>query len=198
MRRLGVRQTERVTGLAIEWGDVATWVSSVMTAVTLGLALYILLRDKRREEHAQVNRIFMDEFSVHKTGLNRLHVRLYNNSDQPIFQPSVLGVGPNQYAMTSEEMLEPNARKFDKAVRTLKADETAYWSSEDANLGDNPNIGILFTDARGATWAISRLAGPIKVDRAKLYYPDPDHEGVLRLRNPFDTPQRINRVRRPS
>lgn len=111
------------------WGTIPQWISGVGGSASLLLALYILLRDRRKESAAQAalvacwcvtNRTyFFDDVgdAAHKAtdrvvmispgiGLHQMDVHLHNASDRPIHRVDLLA-----RTMTRREMLT----KYSKA-----------------------------------------------------------------------------------
>ena len=73
-----------MTGL--DWGTVPAWASAILTSGSLFLGFYILLRDRRREELKEANKVVVwkeeseDQYTVH----------LLNSADRTISNATVL------------------------------------------------------------------------------------------------------------
>ncbi|OHT89199.1 hypothetical protein [Mycobacteroides saopaulense] len=71
------------------WGTVGQWVSGLISAGALLLALHILLRDRNIRQRAQADKVACWlEFSEHDDAA----VHLINTSDMPIFRPTVTAI----------------------------------------------------------------------------------------------------------
>lgn len=71
------------------WGSAGQWVSGLVSAGALLLALHILLRDRKLRQRAQADRVACWlEFSEHDAAA----VHLVNASDMPIFQSKAIAI----------------------------------------------------------------------------------------------------------
>lgn len=73
----------------VQWGNVPSWISGVLSSISIVLAFYILLRDRRKAEREQVYRlvVVVERKSVRQHNLTH-HITLINSSDQPFYNLS--------------------------------------------------------------------------------------------------------------
>lgn len=74
---------------SVEWGNVPSWISGVLSSVSILLAFYIILRDRRKVEREQVNKlvVIVERRSIKRDRLTH-HISLINSSTQPFYDVS--------------------------------------------------------------------------------------------------------------
>jgi hypothetical protein len=117
-------------------GDLATWVVGLLTAGTLLLGFYILLRDRRKEESRQAARIaaWADPDSIGRTKVgDTLDVTVYNGSDSVVTSIRVLLTHTPPY--DPQLTLPPWIRKFRNRLQS-RQDRLFAMKSLAAVAGD--------------------------------------------------------------
>src|ERR1700683_1223792 len=89
------RDRERLKGIGVEWGDVASWVGSIATSGALFLTYGLLrlsrndqreLRAEQRQNQARKVSAWCESVEAADGGtVERVRVRLQNASDEPIY-----------------------------------------------------------------------------------------------------------------
>jgi hypothetical protein len=152
----------------VQWGDVATWVGGIATAIALFLT-YLLLRLTRREQRA--NRADLDLAQARlvsawcdsvqpATGAERdlIIVTLQNSSHEPIYAAR-LAVGP-EWSTEQTECAEPDLDVKDVVPpRQDSRHEVRLRLSRapDGNYEPSPPVEILFRDASRRFWHRDRF-----------------------------------------
>jgi hypothetical protein len=164
-----------VTGIHLQWGDVADWVGSVATSLAL-LLTYLLLRATRQEQHAI--RVEQRQTQARKVsawceqlepavdrGLDRVVVRLQNASDEPIYDLRV-AVGSDWWSaeiayveLNVSYVIGPHYSE--QHVVDIRMSRTA-----DDNPEHSPPVEIIFGDASGNFWHRDRYGGLTEITAA--------------------------------
>jgi len=159
----------------VQWGDVATWVGGIATAVAL-LLTYALLRVTRREQRtAQVekreaqarlvsawtNQIQQDPGSSKYS----VTITLQNSSHEPVYGLRVaVGAewsGPDiAYVELDLDYLVPPKYSQEKEIVLQFARTTAGTAS---TAGSSLPVELLFTDAAGKHWHRDRYGSLIQI-----------------------------------
>lgn len=178
-----------MTTLTVDWGDIATWVQSLLTGGSLLLGFYILLRDRRKEERRQVERVVVDggvslpspvQGVVIEPGF---YLSIWNNSDQPIFNPVALG----PIAEDADDGVDDPMRVQDddsgEFADMVMPGDWAYWR------GTTPRDGVVFRDVRNRYWAMDWNGNIIAMPKEHLLvWGTIDGEAVGHMRNPWREP----------
>ncbi len=131
---------------SINWGTVPDWVTGLLTAATLFLAVMILLGDRRRAKRAEADAfstwpVFMGTHAVPDLPDYAVELHAYNAGDKPILYTMVMvRPGSPQHALQtmSTKPIPPQT----EVVSKIGFDNIWY---------DSPLL-IQFRDARGQTW----------------------------------------------
>jgi hypothetical protein len=79
-----------------DWGDVATWITGILTAGTLWLGFTILRSDRKKEERSQASLVYIQS-QIYKDSErpelgHQLHIGVQNDSDRAIFLVGLRGL----------------------------------------------------------------------------------------------------------
>lgn len=155
-----------ITPAVDRWGTVPQWLSAIGGTASTTFALYIILRDKKKEERKQAELITvrMDWPLIgfgQTMGMKPDRILVHNASSLPVFDLSV-----RLRALSADDALAYTV--FRSAEGDLLADQTCEidWGS------DRPHpIAIRFTDSAGVHWG--RAINSARLEpwgkRSKLY-----------------------------
>jgi hypothetical protein len=177
----------------IQWGDVSGWFSGVLTALSLLLAFYLLLQNRRRDESRQADEVtsWYEESPLGRSDETGHHVwqtnvSLRNNSSHPIskvamaarryekrrdIEPLFPRLKGNALSVAVQDIIDRPGTMTSRRVlgnHGRVAEQTTVSREMDFdNLeARNFRIEVFFNDARGKTWAINVRTGELR--RAKL------------------------------
>lgn len=184
----------------IQWGDIATWVASILTGLSLLLGFYIVLRDRRKEEEAHASQLvgWLDMFGSvvpHKTPKGErffmCRVVIHNASNMPIMVPEALFtrltprkaravVGPRAVA---EHMVGENAE------RVSESGGSSFWTNDARDLVEVLQAGehtetrlrtplpidfyevlVAFADGSGCRWYRDVRSGSLRREKYSGMY----------------------------
>ncbi|MFC7450656.1 hypothetical protein [Rhodococcus daqingensis] len=171
------------------WGTVGQWVSSLVSAASVFLALLILMLDRREKERAQASKVV---FSTKWKG-QELTANVHNHSDAVLFvavlflieesvstpshkwrQPETSMVGVEDY-LAYTFSIEADDRGLILANTSL----TKRWTiDEPRRPGYKMNAFLIFNDANGVTWKRSEYMGRLD----KMPYSGWRHQLRLRVK----------------
>lgn len=128
-----------------DWGTVPAWFSAILSGGSVLLALYIILRDRKKAERADAAKIvcWLDDKTVH----------VLNTSDRAVHSVYLMAVkekikpGPNSFAL-----LEPVLRPGVEINRSTEHPFDDPYGNSDWEKRDLAPYAIMFHDADGVTW----------------------------------------------
>jgi len=135
----------------IDWGDVPTWIASILTSVTVGLALSIIMRDRRRGERAASDSFIT--WTGYPKALSRqdgsvqyqLALHSLNAGTGPIVAAAVTGTAGNDFHQVLKpddsysQVIEPGERLTTTLI---------YYTKH----GEFKDMVLSFRDLNGKTW----------------------------------------------
>ncbi|WP_411699024.1 hypothetical protein [Conyzicola sp.] len=136
----------------IDWGNASAWFSSVLTSVSVLLAVLIIRRDKARSAlvHADAFVVWADY--IHVVGPEPkwlVDVHSYNSGDRPIIRPYIMAYArPGVRALGTLKEREPNKIAV---VIEPKATNTIQLMFPDQDPRDL-KLYVDFTDMTGYTY----------------------------------------------
>jgi hypothetical protein len=147
----------------IDWGDVATWFTGVVTAGSFWLGFTILRSDRKKEERSQASRFLIWSFIKGRLEWDGLElvVSVWNTSDQPIFLPMLIG---------NPRDVGPGISFFSNATGALETHLRPGHESE-AHVPIGPDrrppdgLVVTFTDAMGTEWVHELERGRLRKAR---------------------------------
>jgi hypothetical protein len=211
--------TRHTLGMAVNWGDVPTWVAGIGTVGTLAAALWQIrnerqrrltsdkqLRVERHLEQARLVAAYMgeeekpeEEARSPAADEGRTAFYLANNSPEPVYSVVVgmvfaQGAGPR----TLEEMIDLNQKQYSRpgpvtTVSILPGGLYRVWIAGTGwhrILGGRAGVDLAFTDRTGAHW-IRRATGQLD----ELAKPPLEYLQAWDFYGPhdFQTPERVPR-----
>ncbi|MFF4248907.1 hypothetical protein ACFYY2_31195 [Streptomyces sp. NPDC001822] len=120
---------------SIDWGTAPAWASAIGTSGSLLLGFAILLRDRRKEERQEAQKIVIHFNRDDKN----VKVHLLNTADRPILLPRVLCTGQVQVPFGQE--------------RVGPGEETTADISLYIDGNRTFPLAVLFLDGDGYRWA---------------------------------------------
>jgi hypothetical protein len=163
-------------GRSIEWGNVASWASALLTSGSLALAFLILIKDRRkaeREQAALVSAIYDHPADV---------VRVFNGSDQAIYDVFVFPHNRLFFVPAGDRYWEKVGwSEWKGNVGSLAPrSERQYAYPRDRLPGKTPTVvDVAFVDSFGRAWSRSasgRLTGGRSLDDV---VPALDRDGLV-------------------
>lgn len=150
-----------VSGL--DWGTVPAWFSAIGTSGSLLLGFFILLRDRRKEERQEAQKVVTHFHGDAEE--NAIRVHLLNTADRPVLYPEVVTTGPE------EQLFE--------SVRVDAGEEVDVLVPRYAGGVRNRPIAVRFFDADGYQWVRDLRSGDV-FRRKRLRRGDPNVRLLLR------------------
>ncbi len=124
----------------MDWGSVPDWFGGIGTTGALLLGLYVLSRDRRSAEQAQMRRLV-----INRRGRNEYFaVELLNTSDQPFYRPNLVLIKQLKSGRPVTEDPSISPRRFRRIIRD--AAEYSIYSFHDAN-----SVFVNFLESRAST-----------------------------------------------
>ncbi|MFI2765808.1 hypothetical protein ACH5A3_44730 [Streptomyces echinatus] len=121
----------------MDWGTVPAWASAVLTSGTLALGFYILLRDRKKEEREEANRVI---FWLEYPPKGHMTATVLNTAERPISNVEVLlGLAGRR----------PRRVSIQRVVRP--EEEVSVSLGPDVPLHGEPWY-FRFTDSDGRRW----------------------------------------------
>lgn len=140
----------------LDWGTVPTWVGSILTSISVFLALYILRQNQKDKKRELVNKVFARlEYRGRwgKVDRDMYSVHVYNASDQPV--PSVFLIIADKYEV-HHEMYFADDDKKNAILMPEASGEIEFATDDEMSDGNmNANKGVIFLqiiDADNGEW----------------------------------------------
>jgi hypothetical protein len=144
------------------WGDLATWVTGLFTAGSLLLGFSIIQKDRKKEEWSQASKVAVNVDTFTRVSEGKVPtvdrswnftVRMWNHSDQPIFEPRIVGF-EDGHSM-GLEFADGNRD------RVLLPGESGSYEVSDESLNHLHLLAVAFRDSRNIEWKYSPKTGRV-------------------------------------
>jgi len=143
-------------GHKIDWGSVPAWAGSILSTISVLLALFIILRDRRRDRREQAQRIAIStryQYTRAKS-LHPLKIRItiHNTSDAAIWRP-YLDIRPKNKWAKTRITRRFNSGLDGKNLRPIAPGESSSLVVYLDEYREALQIRGIFTDQKGVPWA---------------------------------------------
>jgi hypothetical protein len=137
----------------MDWNKVeavGTWFAGIATAGSLWLGFTILRSDRKREERSQADKI--DIYSQSHWGVDdvkQVDVRVWNHSDQPIFNTHLHGVLSSGDALSFRSKRALNDKQL---LGLILPGDSAKLHLKSMNRISTDQLYVTFSDANRVDW----------------------------------------------
>lgn len=141
------------------WGTVGQWASSILTAASLGLAWYVILRDRRRveREHVVKAMCWIEGSETEKSYRKDAH--FVNTSEQPVIRPRLVMVPKSRRKLDAMNSKLPDGARVTNMDRTSLLTQKFAFKKEGKTVALLGGKSFIFREDEGAVcdWIIPEM-----------------------------------------
>ena len=142
--------------MAIDWGDVATWFTGIVTAGSLWIAFLILRSDRKKEESAQARLVAAwTTTNLSESGEFTLELAIWNRSSLPIFQ--VAAFQKDDLLQVGEMFIIRGKGRVFQLLPEQRAGLSWRLRSDEEFLSVQRSAYVRFSDLDGRQWRLGLL-----------------------------------------